>query len=109
MLSLIPGTGIRLVNTTATETDQPPCPITGRRVIMERELRTGEETELLLPLVLLPVHRIVLLLVHLIEPPQGYPTTVHPQAQLIGLPHQICLLVVPGVAEVIVEAPPEVE
>ena len=103
MLSLTPGTGIRLVSTTATETDQAPCPITGRRVIMERDLRTGEETELPLPLVHPQVHPIVLLQVHLIEPPQGYPTIVHPQAHLIGPPHQICLLVVPGVVEVIVE------
>ena len=107
MLSLIPGTGIKSIITIITETDLLQYRITGRRVIMEPDLQIGEGTELQLPLVLPPEHPIVRQPEQLIGPPRECPTTVHPLAQRIGLPHQIFLQdhqVAPGVAEVIVVA-----
>ena len=105
MLSLIQGTGIRLIITITTGTDPLPCPITGQRVIMDPDLQIAEETELLLPLVHPPVRPIVRLQVHLIEHPQEFPTTVHPQEQLIDPLPQMFLQeeVAPGVVGVIAE------
>ena len=119
MLSLIPGTGIKLIITTIAETHPILCPITGLKVIMAPDQQTGlirlivrprgrpivlrREHPIFHPEAHLTEHPQVRPTVHpqalLIEHPQECPTTVHPQAQTFRQEDQV----VPGVVEVIVE------
>jgi len=120
-LSLIRGTGIRLVNTTTTEKHPILWPITGPVVTMALDPQTGQETRLV-PLIALPrEHPIFHPEAHLTEPPQEPPTVhlqerliVHPQERPTVHPQELLIThlqqtfpqedqVVPGAVEVIAE------
>ena len=116
-LSLIPGTGIKLIITTIAETHPILCPITGLKVIMAPDQQTGLTLLIVRPrgrliarprgrpIVLRREHPIFHPEAHLTGHPQVRPTGP-PQAHLTGPPQQTFLQedqVVPGVVEVIVE------
>jgi hypothetical protein len=107
MSSLIPGTGIKLINTIITGTGPRPWPITDLIINMEpdRQIAVPQECRTVHP----PIdpqreHLIVRLQEHLIGSQRECPTTVHPQVVLIDHPHQIHPQAGPGaVVEAIVE------